>query len=402
MKIVFFNRFFFPDTSATSQILSDLAFHLAGQGADVHVVTSKVPGGSAARESIRGVTVHRVTQAIEGPHGLARRALAYLGYYRGARAKARELLAAGDIAVLKTDPPLLSSLVGPIAHRRGARVIAWMQDIFPEVAREYGVPGMKGPLFAMFRRMRNASLAAADTVVAIGEGMASRLAAEGIPAAKLTVIHNWADASAIRPIPRELNALRRAWGLDGRFVVGYSGNLGRVHEFDTLLDAAKKLAPRDDIRFVIVGRGPRLEEVQARAFRESIDNVAFHPHQERATLAESLGVADVHVCVLEPRFDSLVLPSKLYGIMAAARPILFVGDPQGESARIVADAGCGQAVRTGDSDALAGAIAGLAGDPQRCAGLGRDGRAAFEARYTMEKALGTWRETLAASGYKSS
>jgi glycosyltransferase involved in cell wall biosynthesis len=402
VKIVFFNRFFFPDTSATSQILSDLAFHLAGEGANVHVVTSKVPGGSEPLATIRGVTVHRVTRAIEGPHGLARRALAYLGYYRGARAKARELLDRGDIAVLKTDPPLLSSFVGPIAHARGAQVIAWMHDVFPEVAREYGVPGMKGPLFALLRRMRNASLAAADKVVAIGEGMASRLAAEGVAPAKLTVIHNWADASAIRPVPRDTNALRRAWGLDGRFVVGYSGNLGRVHEFDTLLDAAKKLAHRDDIRFVIVGRGPRLAEVQARVERESIANVAFHPHQERASLGESLGVPDVHVCVLDPRFDSLVLPSKLYGIMAAARPILFVGDPRGESARIVADADCGQSFRTGDSDALAGAIAGLAGDPNRCEALGRAGRAAFETRYAMEKALGTWRETLAASGYKGS
>jgi glycosyltransferase involved in cell wall biosynthesis len=394
VKIVFFNRFFFPDTSATSQILSDLAFDLAARGTEVHVVTSRVPGGESARESVRGLTVHRVADAIPGPHGLSRRALAYAGYYAGARRAARRLLQPGDIAVTKTDPPLLSSIVGAVARRRGARVVAWVQDVFPEIAREYGVPGMRGPLYGLMRRMRNKSLVLAHRVVAIGERMATRLAREGVDPGRITVIHNWADGEAIRPLDREANGVRNAWGLAGKFVVAYSGNLGRVHEFDTLLDAAAQLAGRDDIRFVIVGRGPRLAATRARVEREALANVQFLPHQERASLAESLGAGDVHVCILQPRFDSLVVPSKLYGIMAAGRPVLFVGDPAGETAALIAQAGCGITVAMGDGSALAGQIRRLADDPAERERLGRQGREAFERLYTREKALAAWRETL--------
>src|SRR5207244_2573656 len=119
--------------SATSQILSDLAFHLAASGNEVHVVTSRVPGADSPLETIRGVTIHRVATALKGPHSLFERAVAYVRYYRGARDAARALIRRGDIVVLKTDPPLLSTAIGPIARRTGAKVIIWLQDIFPEV-----------------------------------------------------------------------------------------------------------------------------------------------------------------------------------------------------------------------------------------------------------------------------
>ena len=394
MKIVFFNRFFFPDASATSQILSDLAFHLAASGAEVHVVTSKLAAANAAEEAIRGVHVHRVTKAIEGPHGLFQRAYAYLRYYLGARRAAATLLQAGDIAVIKTDPPMLSAIVGPVAGRRGARIVAWMQDIFPEVAHEYGVPFMGRPFGSWLRRIRDRSLVAADRVVAIGERMAARLAAEGVPVERLRVIHNWADGEAIRPLPRENNPLRVRWGLGHAFVAAYSGNLGRVHEFDTLLSAAAMLKGDGSIRFLFIGRGPRLAEVQNRVRRDELDNVFFQPHQERERLAESLAVADVHLSVLLPRFDSLVLPSKLYGIMAAARPVIFIGDPRGESASLIRDAGCGLVIESGDGAALAAALARLRDSPAERESMGRNGRQAFETRYDMSIALAEWRETL--------
>jgi colanic acid biosynthesis glycosyl transferase WcaI len=402
MKVIFFNRFFFPDTSATSQILSDLAFCLASANGDIHVVTSKVPGGDAGRETIRGVTVHRVTTAAVGSHNLMQRALAYFRYYRGARRAARELLEPGDIAVLKTDPPLLTIIVSPVARQKGAKVVAWIQDIFPEIAGEYGVPGMKGALGAMLRRKRNASLIKADRVVAIGPRMAERLAREGVTRERLTVIHNWADGDAITPVAIETNQLRQRWNLTGKFIVGYSGNLGRVHEFNTLLQAAHRLLPRSDIRFVIVGRGPRWSDTEDRAKRQGLSNVIFQPHQERSGLAESLGVADVHLAILQPRFDSLVLPSKIYGIMAAGRPLVFIGDPQGESADLISQAQCGISVPTGDDEALASAITRLADDAAERKCMGHRARAAFDGRFSTANAFAAWSNLLGELGYKSS
>src|SRR5438067_1816735 len=133
MAIYFFNRFFYPDPSATSQVLADLAFHLARTGAEVHIVTSRLPQATATIETIDSVTVHRVAKATTDPHSLFDRALAYARFYQGARDAARRLLRPGDVVVLKTDPPLLSAAVAPVAKRRGAKVVAWLQDVFPEI-----------------------------------------------------------------------------------------------------------------------------------------------------------------------------------------------------------------------------------------------------------------------------
>lgn len=395
MKIVLFNRFFAPDASATSQMLADLALHLARTGRDVHVVASRVPGGEAREEEVGGVAVHRVANAIPGPHGLARRALAYLDYYRGARRATRRLVEPGDVVVLKTDPPLLSAAIVPLAKRRGARVVVWLQDLFPEVAREYGIAGLGGPVGAALRRARDRSLAGADTVVAVAEEMAKRVAALGVvDRSSLRVIHNWADGRAIVPIDPAANPLRREWGLEGRFVVAYSGNLGRVHEFDTMLEAASSLRGAPDVLFLVIGRGPRLAEVQARVRRESLANVRFESLQERATLARSLGAADVHLSILPPRFEGLVQPSKLYGILAAGRPTIFIGSVTGETARILGETHSGVAIATGDARALADAIVRMRDDPRGRTAMGVNAREAFEAAYDMPIALAKWREVL--------
>ena len=395
MKLIFFNRFFYPDTSATSQILSDLAFHLAGSGREVHVVTTHAPGGAGGPESIRGVHVHRVTEASTESPSLVRKAFAYLRYYSGARRAAAVLISAGDTVVLKTDPPLLSRAVGGIAKRRGARVVIWLQDLFPEIAREYGIRGMGGGTGALVRKLRDDSLALADAVVAISDRMAEQVHALGCVArGRTAVIHNWADGAAIVPIVAAANPLRSEWHVDDAFVVGYSGNLGRVHEFDTLLQAAASLRGEPAIRFLVIGRGPRLSEVKQRAAREGLANVAFLPHQDRGTLAQSLSAPDVHISILRPEFEGLVQPSKLYGIMAAGRPTIFIGDPEGETAHILAKAGAGLSVATGDEKALVAAILGLRDQPEMRERMGRKAREAFEKMYDMPIALAQWERIL--------
>lgn len=387
MTIVFFNRFFHPDGSATSQILSDLAFHLATRGHSVRVVTSGEPRGI---ETIRGVMVHRVAKSVHRPGGLAGRAVSYIAYHARARAAARKLIDAGDVVVIKTDPPMLGASIAPIARRRGARVVHWLQDLFPEVAERHGVPGIAGPVAAWLRTKRDRALASADCNVAIGERMARFLGSELGSGARVTVIHNWADGRSLRPVAAADNALRTQWGLQGAFVVGYSGNLGRVHEFDTLLGAARELRGDPSIRFVVVGRGPRLAEVMRRARELELDNVRFEPHQPREQLSQSLGTADVHVVTLAPEYEGLVHPSKLYGIMAAGRPVIFVGDPAGEVAAILEQTASGRAVRAGDVAGLVRAIVAMRDDRASIERMGSAARAAFERMYDAPVAFERW------------
>jgi glycosyltransferase involved in cell wall biosynthesis len=286
---------------------------------------------------------------------------------------------------------MLASAIGGIATRAHAPMIVWLQDVFPEVAQRFGIPGMSGLAARTFIRLRNTSLRNASQIVVIGESMRSIISQSvGREANSINVIHNWADGEAIVPIAHETNRLRAAWAEAGAFVVGYSGNLGRVHEFDTLLGAAQCLSPDTSVRFVIVGTGPRLQEVRLKVTQLGLKNISFHPLQPREELSLSLGVPDVHIAVLRPEFEGLVHPSKIYGIMAAGRPIIFVGDYRGEASKMIQAHDFGYAVECGNAAGLARAIQALKEAPDERRRMGLNARMSFEAHYDMPIALAQW------------
>ncbi|HET7434470.1 MAG TPA: glycosyltransferase family 4 protein [Thermoanaerobaculia bacterium] len=373
-RVVFVNRYFHPDHSATSQIASDLAFHLAARGWQVEAIASRQRYDDAAarlpkHETIHGVRVTRLATTRFGRAFLPGRAIDYLTFYLSAFfaiAKRRDA-----VVIAMTDPPLLSV----IATLASKHVVNWLQDLFPEVATALGIRVPR-----MLRTLRDWSLRRARANVVLGDRMAQRVE-------RAVVIHNWAEAS-LHPIAREENALRREWNLGESFVVGYSGNLGRVHEFDAIAGAMQQSG--EDIRFLFIGGGARLEAVK----RAAGANASFQPYQPRERLSESLSAADVHLVSAQPQVEGLVVPSKAYGILAVARPLIFIGDDDGEIARIVKRFDCGIVVPPGDANALATAIRELANDPQRAAAMGRRGRDAYLAHFAPERALAAWERVL--------
>lgn len=412
MRLVFVNRFFFPDHSATSQILTDLCFALAARGHELHVVTSRLryddPSASlVGEESASGVRVHRVWTSRFGRGALAGRAIDYLTFYLSTLWRLVRLVDRSTILVAKTDPPMISVVAALAARATGARLVNWTQDLFPEVAVAVGMRAMRPALARSLAALRDWSFACAALNVAIGARMREKLLARGLADSNVAVIHNWADGEAIVPQPGtgggtgarhddvEANPLRREWGLEGKFVVGYSGNLGRVHEFTTVLDAARQLTYREDVVFLFIGGGHQLDTLKGEAGRRGLTNVQFRPYQPRERLAQSLGACDTHLVTLRPEFEGLVLPSKFYGILAAGRPVLFVGAADGEIARLVNEGQCGQAFQVGDAQALAQCIRDLADEPARARQWGENGRRLFDARFAMRIAVDRWEQILA-------
>lgn len=402
-RLIFVNRFFFPDFSATSQLLSDLAFHLAAGGREVQVVTSaqiydapRAPLATLpAFESVNGVQVHRVPTTRFGRVSLVGRSFDYLTFYRSAWRCLVALARPGDLIVAKTDPPLLSVPVMSAARRTGAGIINWLQDLYPEVAMALDVPLLRGPVAQQFARWRDRSLQAAEANVVVGELMAEKLAALGVAPPRIHVIANWCNDEELRPLPQAENSLRRAWALQDKFVFGYSGNLGRAHEFATVLAAAARL--RNDARFVflMIGGGRRYE-----ALRNAVESKGlagafrFLPYQPRDLLAQSLGVSDAHWVSLNPKLEGLIVPSKFYGIAAAGRPVVMIGEPDGELGRLVAAHRCGFVVKPGDADALVGALLRLANQPDTLTQMGAAARHLLEARFGRAQALQRWRDLL--------
>lgn len=400
--VVFVNRYFSPDISATSQMLSDLAFGLARRGWRVRVVTSRQryddPGARLpAREVIDGVEVVRVATTRFGRASLPGRAVDYLTFYLSAAWTLVRSVRPGDVVVAKTDPPLLSILTSPIARLRRASAVNWLQDLFPEIAAGVGLGGGAAarPFFAALARLRDASLRGAACNVVLGERMRRLVLARGIPEDAIRIVHNWADGARIRPVAPQSNRLRREWGLDGRFVVGYSGNLGRAHEFATMLAAIEATASAAvPVTWLFIGGGSAFVELEAEVRARGLAHVVFKPYQPRERLAESLSAADVHLVSLRPELEGLIVPSKYYGIAAAGRPTIFIGDAQGEIARIISSADAGLTVAPGDGPALARSVLDLAADPERAAAMGQRAREDFDGRFDVERAIASWTAVL--------
>jgi len=395
-RLIFVNRFFAPDHSATSQILSDLAFHLASAGRHVHVVTSSqlyddAKAALPVSEIISGVHVHRVPSTGFGRNALLGRSIDYISFYRSMWQCLVTLAQQGDIIVAKTDPPLTSIIAMAAARRNGARLVNWLQDIYPETAVELGVPLMRGPLAASLTALRNRSLRQADATVVVGDLMARKVESLGAPAARVHVIPNWCNDDVIRPVAQSENPLRQSWGLAGQFVLGYSGNLGRAHEFQTVLAAAERLRDKPHFIFLMIGGGKRFEELAQAVKRDDLaSSFRFIPYQEQKMLSYSLAAADAHWLSLNPKLEGLIVPSKFYGIAAVGKPIIVIGDKDGEIARLVRQHDCGIVVAPGDAGALVDALRLLSNAPETISEMGRRARGMLNGHFTRQRALQRW------------
>jgi glycosyltransferase involved in cell wall biosynthesis len=399
-RIIFINRYFFPDHAATGQLLSDLAFHLAAAGRDVRVVTSRQRYDDALaalpeRETIKGVSIHRVPTTRFGRKATVGRALDYASFYAAAWQALRREGEPGDLLVAMTDPPLLCLPALSAARRRGLQLVNWFQDLYPEVAVRLGVPLVAGPAGNVLAGWRDEAVRAAVANVVVGERMAAVLGERRAPGAGIHVIPNWCDDEDVVPVAQAENPLRRAWGLDGRFVVGYSGNLGRGHDFATVLGAARRLRDETRIVFLVIGGGVGFDELARRAREGGLaECFRFLPYQDRAQLRLSLGVPDIHWLSLRPELEGLIVPSKFYGIAAAGRPVVAITAGDGEIATLVRQYGCGVVIAPGDDATLAGSLQHLAQDSAAVAAMGVRARGLLDARFTRAQAFARWERLL--------
>lgn len=385
-------------------MVSDQAFALSRAGHSVIVIASRQDYQNSATplpafETIDGVDIYRVTTSSFGRFRLLGRAIDYVTFYWGASWRLLRLARRDDIVVAKTDPPLLSVVAYIICKFKRARLINWLQDIFPEVAERLGVGGWLGRylIYPFLRLLRNRSLKGADCNVVLGDRMAQYLGELGVSSNRVSIIPNWADGRLLREVPLDQNELRQDWGLTGNFVVCHSGNLGRAHDYQTILGAIERLeadAPRRvaqrGMTWLFVGGGWNFARLQKEVEARGLTSVQFRPYQARENLSESLSVADVHLVSLAPELEGLIVPSKIYGAMAVARPLIFIGDLDGEVARLATAHDVGKVIKVGDSDSLAQTVLDLALAPQQLEALGKNAAKLFEEHYDVRHAQQKW------------
>ena len=384
MRVCFFNRSYWPDQAATGQLLTELAQDLVSEyGCSVSVVAgralhacerSNISLWPVTREEHRGVRILRANGTQLPRQKFVGRATNYLTYFASAFAATLQT-GPQDVVVSLTDPPILGLAALSAARRAGARFVFLCEDIFPEVAsllEDFHNTTVNRTLDRINRRL----VREANAIVALGDRMKRRLVEEkGARPDRVHVIHNWADCQAIEPGSKD-NAFSRAHGLHDKFVVMHSGNVGLSQNLDVLIEAAARLRSRERLVFAIVGDGARRRQLEDMATQRGLTNVRFFPYQPKDLLHESFATADAFVVSLKPGLEGYIVPSKLYGILAAGRPFVAAVDPTCEVATIATTQSCGVVAPPGDIDALVASIAKLYDNPNHARLLGENARRA--------------------------
>ena len=386
-RVLFLNRSFWPDREATGQFLTELCDDLSIDhevtvvaGPSYHTKDGNSRGLRLWSRERRGrVTIIRTWGTRFSKSNLAGR-LVNLGTYYLLAAIVAYRLPRPDVIVAETDPPLLGALAAVLKRRWGCRLVYNVRDLYPDIAEV--TDGVRSPfLLDLLRRGNDYAYERADLIVTLGRDMARRIVDKGVPTEKVVVVPDWVDCGRIGPLAS--NPFRRSFG--NKFVVMYSGNIGLSQQLELVLEAAGRLRDDDRILFALIGEGARKNWLEERARAMGLNNVRFLPYQPLENLGESLSAADLHLIPLAPGVAGCLVPSKIYGILAAGRPFIAMMEDSAEVAQIARDNAVGFVVRPGDVDALVGAIREGVDAPERLRQMGLRARRLAELRFDRIK-----------------
>ena len=387
LRVAFFNRSYYPDFGATGQLLTELAEDLVARHGHEVTVVAGLPLSSASPvtdpptwyrpvkvERHNGVRVLRAYGTAFDKKKFTGRASNYLSYFLTSML-ATLRLGRPDIVVALTDPPIIGLVADAAARLTGARFVFLCQDIFPEVARLLE-DFQSGRVESLLQRVGRHTVARAERVIALGDTMKRRLVeTKGAEPSKIRVVHNWADCEAIVPASKD-NPFARTHGLADKFVLMHSGNVGLSQGLEALLDVAERLRHLPDLVVAIVGDGAQKATLMASAEARHLHNVRFFPYQPKSGLLDSFATADVFMVSLKRGLSGFIVPSKLYGILAAGRPFVAAVEGDCEVAEIAATFDCGLVVEPGHAGQMADAVEVLYADRARARQMADNARQA--------------------------
>jgi glycosyltransferase involved in cell wall biosynthesis len=382
-QLTLVTQFFYPDQSATGQLMTDLVQGLSQQGYHVQVVTGTpakdeaMPFGDnvqIVRSRFSAVSGSGVGSKVWRSSVFLLEALSYL-LLRQRR----------DVPLLiVSNPPYAGSLGVAFQKLRGGRYLFLLQDVFPESAALAGILAEQGFLFRLFSQLIHTICDQAHTTIVLTQGM-QQLLKRKYPslAEKLVVIENWGMADVV-PRAKVTNPFAIEHGFDQIFTILYSGNMGRLHDMESILQAAKLLR-EEPIRWVLIGEGAKLEWVKHYRKQHHLEKVVLLPPQPRERLPLTLTACDVALVSVMAGAEEIVAPSKLYSVLAAGRAVVTISATGSDLAEVVRE--CGVNCEPGQPEKLAVAVKGLLLEPERVQEMGKAAYRLYEQRYRLEEAI---------------
>ena len=388
-KILLVSQVFPPDPAAVARVMGDVGVELAKRGDDVVVFTSDrgYDDPSAkyqSRERSGGVDIRRLPFCSFGKQSIAFRLLGGVSFTL--QATLRALLLPGlDTIVVSTSPPMASFAGWMVGMLRRVRVVYWPMDLNPDQAIALGFARDASFSARALEWLNRAILRRADVVIALDHAMGRRLERKHAVGDRLVVVPPWAEEDAPVQVAPEANPFRAAHGLVGKRVIMYAGTLGLANPVHTLLAAAERFEHEPGLVFLFVGGGAGMSEVKSR----NRPNVRWVPYQPFDQLNYSMSAGDVHVVSLGDSMAGIVHPCKVYGAMARARPILYLGPSESHVTEMMDEASFGWQVRHGDVDGAIEVIRTiLEAEPASLERMGDRGRTLIEGKRTRHISCG--------------
>lgn len=397
-RILFLNRSYWPDVEATGQLLTELCESLstsfevqvvAGQPNDVRASPSDSDWQTTPIRN--GVAICRVGHWQFPKHRMLLKGINYLSFVRATRRILRTI-DVPDVVVFETDPFLLPFEAARLRRRTGCRMVGYLQDIYPDVAVALGkvpnnwvVQRLRKSLFSIYRQC--------DRMVVLSEDMKQLLIRAGIDPDRIDLVPNWADPEIIFPVEHN-NSFRARHGLDDQFVVMYSGNLGLTQRLEEFVEAAALLATDPRICFAFVGQGSQKSALENLVRQKNLTNVRFFDYQPKGELVHSLGAANLHVVPLTRELSQCLMPSKLYGILAAGRPYLTNAVPDSDLHRMTRRHNIGITVEPGSPAEIASAILSAKQNPAALKEMAINARHLAMTEFTREKSVEKFKTVL--------
>ena len=392
---------YYPEDVATGHFLTGIAEGLA-EDHDVEVLTAQPSyaqaGTRAPRSEVHaGVTIRRLRSTSFAKDRLVLRAINVATFTMALCLAAVLRFRRGDQVICVTNPPTVAPLLALIARLRGSRLHLLVHDVFPETLVAAGMLEQGTLATRILQSFAGIAYRQAASVVVLGRDMAALAASKRGSAAGIVIIENWADLDEILPLPRCNNRFLAAPEFAGRRVLQFSGNIGRTHAVETVLGAARQLsnaaAAPVPWHFLFAGFGGKLPLVEAEVAEGSLTNVSLLPRQDRTLLNELLNAADAAVIGFVPGMVGLSVPSRMYNLMAAGKPIIALAEPGHELSQVIAETGCGWRLDPGDSAGLAALLdSGLSDEMLR--ERGDNGRRAALTRFSRASKIAQWRQLL--------
>ncbi len=388
-RLSIITQFYPPDYAATGQLIEELVNQLARLGMHVHVFTGQ-PGyafqeeTAPSVESSERIWIRRSRTSQIWPRRIRGRALNGLLFCLRAGVHLLKSASRGEVLLLTTEPPYLL-ILGFLAHLCfGTPYVCLLYDLYPDVAVELNVVPPHHWIVRFWDWLNRLIWKNASNVIVLSATMKERIIAKCPEIEdKIAVIHSWADPNSIKPMNKQDNWFAHQFNLVEKFTVLYSGNMGRCHDMDTILAAAEQLQ-NEPIQFVFIGNGAKRQACIEKAQSLKLENCQFLPYQKKSFLPYSLTACDLSLVSVSPGMEGLVAPSKLYGILAAGRPVAAICGANSYLRQLVAEANCGEAFDNGDAAGLANFIRSLAANSQLAKGLGDSGRCYLQSHFTPE------------------